>query len=152
LVTVKDYIFPDDLYYTDEHIWVRKEADILTLGFDDLGAKLIGNVLVVMLAGEGTLLTPATVFGTMESMKWVERLRSPVSGEVVEVNDELETVPTLVNSDPYGRGWLIKVKRTSNSDAELQKLVSGGKLSEWAEKEVERRTKESVKARMGGAV
>jgi len=151
MVIVKNYSFPDDLYYTNEHVWVRQEKDTLTLGFDELASKLIGTVLVVMLADEGTGLKPTAVFGTMESMKWVERLKSPVSGTVIEVNRELETAPTLVNKEPYGRGWLIKVQGTSNTGAELQKLASGSSLSEWAKKEVERRIEESEKTKAKGA-
>jgi len=150
MVIVRDYSFPDDLYYTDEHIWVRQDRDTLTLGFDDLAARLIGNVLVVMLADEGTELTPTMVFGTMESMKWVERLKSPVSGMITKVNRELESTPTLVNKEPYGRGWLVKVQGTSNTDIELQKLAGGTKLPEWAGKEVERRTEESKKSKARG--
>ncbi|MEM2094707.1 MAG: glycine cleavage system protein H [Candidatus Bathyarchaeia archaeon] len=146
------YSFPDDLYYTEEHIWVRKSYDSLTLGFDDLAAKLIGNILVVMLANKGTTLVPGTVFGTVESMKWVERLRSPVSGVISEVNHRLEYEPTLVNKDPYGEGWLVKVQPTSNLDFELQRLVSGGDLTKWAEKEVERRTRESASVRARRAI
>jgi len=145
MVVVREYSFPDDLWYTDEHIWVRRDREVLLLGLDDLAAKLIGNVLVVMLADEGTELTPTMVFGTMESMKWVERLRSPVSGVIAEVNRELENMPTLVNKDPYGKGWLVKIQGTENTETELQKLVYGSRVSEWAEKEVKRRTAESNK-------
>ncbi len=147
MVVVREYSFPDGLWYTDEHIWVRRDKDVLLLGLDDLAAKLIGNVLVVMLADEGTELTPKMVFGTMESMKWVERLRSPISGVIAEVNRELENMPTLVNKDPYGKGWLVKIQGTENTETELQRLVYSSKVPEWAEKEVERRTAESKRTK-----
>ncbi len=147
MVVVGEYSFPDDLWYTDDHVWVRREKDLLLLGLDDLGAKLIGNILVVMLADEGTNIAPRMVFGTMESMKWVERLRSPVSGVILDVNRDLEIMPTLVNKDPYGKGWLVKAQGTENTDIELQKLVSGLKIPEWAGKEVVRRTSESKKTK-----
>ena len=145
MVVVREYCFPDDLWYTDEHVWVRRAKDVLVLGLDDLAAKLIGNVLVVMLANEGTELTPTMVFGTMESMKWVERLKSPISGVITEVNGELENMPILVNKEPYGKGWLVKIQGTENTDTELQKLVCGSRLPGWAEKEVEHRTAETKK-------
>ena len=147
MVVVREYSFPDDLWYTGEHIWVRRDKDVLLLGLDDLAAKLIGNVLVVMLADEGTELTPTMVFGTMESMKWVERLRSPISGMITEINRDLENMPTLINKDPYGKGWLVKTQETENTDTELQRLVSGSRVPEWAEKEVERRTAESKRSK-----
>lgn len=142
MVEVQGYNFPDDLHYTDDHIWVKKDGDTLTIGFDELAAKLIGNILFVMLADEGTELTPGMVFGTVESMKWVERLKSPVSGTIKEVNRELEVDPTMVNREPYEGGWFIQVTPSINVTEELSKLVGGTGLEDWAAKEIERRQKQ----------
>jgi len=150
MVEVQGYNFPDDLRYTDDHIWVRKEDDLLTFGFDDLAAKLIGNILFVMLADEGTELAPGMVFGTVESMKWVERLRSPVSGMVKEVNRDLELDPTIVNREPYGGGWLIRIAPSTNTVDELSKLAGGSGLMEWAVKEIERRQKQVEESKKKG--
>ena len=149
MVEVLGYSFPDELRYTEEHIWVRESDNILTLGFDDLASKLIGNILFITLADEGTELKPRTVFGTMESMKWVERLKSPVSGTVVEVNRKLENFPILVNKEPYGNGWFIKIIAEASTKEELSKLVGGQELQKWATKEIERRQKETQKTSLG---
>ena len=150
MVEVQGYNFPDDLRYTDDHIWVRKEDDLLTFGFDDLAAKLIGNILFVMLADEGTELAPGMVFGTVESMKWVERLRSPVSGMVKEVNRDLELDPTIVNREPYGEGWFIRVTPSTGVADELSKLASGSGLMDWVIKEIERRQKQVGESKKKG--
>lgn len=142
MVEVQGFNFPDNLRYTDDHIWVRREDDALTIGFDDLAAKLIGNILFVMLADEGTELTPGMVFGTVESMKWVERLKSPISGTIKEVNRELEVDPTVVNREPYGGGWFIRVAPSTNMTDELSKLAGGPGLMDWVIKEIERRQKQ----------
>jgi glycine cleavage system H protein len=142
MVEVQGYNFPEDLHYTNDHIWVRKDADVLTVGFDDLASKLIGNILFIMLADEGTDLTQGMVFGTVESMKWVERLKAPISGIVKEVNRELEVDPTVVNRDTYGGGWFIRVTPSANTADEMTKLSTGPALKEWAIKEIERRKKQ----------
>jgi len=150
MVEVQGYNFPDNLQYTEDHIWVRIDDDTLTIGFDDLAAKLIGNVLFVMLADEGTELSPGMVFGTVESMKWVERLKSPISGTVKEVNRDLELDPTMVNREPYGGGWFIRVAPTSGTKDELSKLVAGPGLKEWVVKEIERRQKQVEEGKKEG--
>jgi glycine cleavage system H protein len=150
MVEVQGYNFPDDLRYTDDHVWVRKEDDVITVGFDDLASKLIGNILFVMLADEGTELAPGMVFGTVESMKWVERLKSPVSGTVKEVNQELEVDPTMVNREPYGGGWFIKVAPSTSAAEELSKLAGGPRLMEWAAREIERRQKQVEESKKKG--
>jgi glycine cleavage system H protein len=142
MIEVQGYSFPDDLRYTEDHMWVRKDDDTLTIGFDDLASKLIGNILFIMLADEGTKLAPGLVFGTVESMKWVERLKSPISGTIKEVNRTLELDPTTVNKEPYGGGWFVRVTPGSSMLEELSKLASEPGLKEWATKEIERRTKQ----------
>ena len=142
MVDVQGYSFPEDLHYTEDHIWVRKDDNTLTVGFDDLASKLIGNILFVMLAEEGTPLSPGTVFGTVESMKWVERLKSPVSGTIKEVNRDLELDPTAVNREPYGGGWFIKVTPDASTLEQVSKLQDNQGLGEWVAKEIERRKKQ----------
>ena len=142
ILEVGRYKFPTELYYTDRHIWVRKEEDdILILGIDDLGQKLAGKISVITLMEEGQSIDSGKVFGVMESMKWVERLRSPVSGTIVEVNTRLLSRPQTVNDDPYGLGWMVKIRAMGNVDEELSKLVSGEAVKDWAIKEVEEKEK-----------
>ena len=142
MIEVQGYSFPENLCYTEDNMWVRKDDDTLTIGFDDLASKLIGNILFIMLADEGTHLSPGTVFGTVESMKWVERLKSPISGIIEEVNRNLELDPTTVNREPYGGGWFVKVTPAPSIQEELSKLASEPGLKEWATKEIEKRLKQ----------
>jgi glycine cleavage system H protein len=142
MVEIQGYSFPEDLHYTEDHIWVRKDDNTLTVGFDDLASKLIGNILFVMLAEEGTLLSPGAVFGTVESMKWVERLKSPVSGTIKEVNHDLELDPTVVNREPYRGGWFIKVTPDGDTLGQASKLQDKQGLGDWVVKEIERRKKQ----------
>jgi len=150
MVEVQGYNFPDNLRYTDDHIWVRKDDDVLTVGFDDLASKLIGNILFVMLADEGTDLVPGMVFGTVESMKWVERLKSPISGTIKEVNRDLEVDPTIANREPYGGGWFVRVAPSPGVAEELSKLAGGPGLMDWAFKEIERRRKQVDESKKKG--
>ena len=147
MVEVQGYDFPEDLHYTEDHVWVRKDDDTLTVGFDDLASKLIGNVLFVMLADEGTELSPGMVFRTVESMKWVERLKSPVSGTIREVNRDLELDPTTFNREPYGGGWFIRLTPGFGAQDELSRLATGPGLKEWAAKEIERRRKQAAETK-----
>ena len=137
-IVINQYKFPTDLYYNDRHIWFRKETDgSVTAGIDDLGQKLAGRILTIRLPAEGTSLEPGKIFGTMESAKWIERLKSSVTGTVKSVNNKVKSIPSLVNQDPYGEGWVIKIASTANVDQELSKLVTGEGLGSWAVKEIE---------------
>jgi len=138
VIEVKQYRFPSYLYYTDRHLWLRKDSDgLVTVGMDDLGQKLAGKIIAIRLLGEGTSLEVGKIFGTMESAKWVERLRSSIAGAVKLVNQKLILSPSLMNEDPYGDGWLIKITPTVNVDQELSKLVTGNSLESWVMKEIE---------------
>ena len=142
VVEVGGYRFPTGLYYTDRHLWVRKEPNgALTVGVDDLGQKLTGRIGVMTLMEEGGQVAGGKVFGVMESMKWVERLRSPVTGMVVEVNNQLVSRPQVVNQDPYGAGWMIKVDPAAEAEGELSGLVHSDAIKEWAAKEVQEKAK-----------
>lgn len=138
IVEVKQYRFIADLYYNDRHIWFRKDPDgLVTVGIDDLGQKLAGKILTVRLPAEGTSLEPGRIFGTMKSAKWVERLKSSVTGTVKTVNGRVRSAASLVNEDPYGKGWFVKITPTANLDQELSNLATGDSLRSWAVKEIE---------------
>lgn len=104
--------FPDDLYYTKDHEWLRvdESGDIATIGITDFAQSELGDVVFVDLEDEGTEVTAESVFGTVEAVKTVSELFAPVSGSIAAVNDGLESNPELVNTDPYGEGWMIKLK------------------------------------------
>jgi glycine cleavage system H protein len=103
---------PTDLRYTTDHEWVRVDGDTATIGITDFAAKQLGDVVFVDLPEAGTAVTQFATFGVVESVKAVSDLYAPVSGEVAETNGGLAGQPELVNSDPYGAGWMIRVRVT----------------------------------------
>jgi glycine cleavage system H protein len=100
---------PTDLRYTNDHEWVRVEGDEATVGITAYAADQLGDIVFVELPDAGRTVTQAATFGVVESVKAVSDLFAPVSGEVVEANADLSPNPELVNSDPYGGGWMIRV-------------------------------------------
>jgi glycine cleavage system H protein len=113
---------PENLKYTKDHEWVKVDGDTATIGVTDFAQQQLGDVVFVEIETEGENLSKGDVFGTIEAVKTVSDMYMPVSGEVVEINPKLEDAPETVNEDPYGEGWMIKVKV---SDAgELEELMS----------------------------
>jgi glycine cleavage system H protein len=101
---------PADLRYTKEHEWIKLEGDIATIGITDYAQGELGDIVYVEVETVGETLDAEEVFGTVEAVKTVSDLFMPLSGEVLEFNEELESDPEAVNNDPYGKGWMIKVK------------------------------------------
>lgn len=112
-------MYPDDLRYTRDHEWVRVEGSRATVGITDYAQKQLGDVVFVELPAVGRTLTAGESFGTVESVKAVSELLSPVSGEVVETNPGLAKQPELVNSDPYKGAWMIVVTLAGAGAGEL---------------------------------
>ena len=125
----------DGLWYTEEHEWARIEDNIAVIGITDYAQKELKNVVFVELPKVGDKLTFQKDLGYVESTKVVNAVLSPVSGEVIEVNSKLEESPGLVNSDPYGEGWMVKVKMSNKS--ELSQLFNGREYSELMDHLVE---------------
>jgi glycine cleavage system H protein len=101
---------PDELLYTREHEWLRIEEGVATIGITSHAQEELGDVVYVELPSPGESIEAGSSFGTVESVKAVSELFTPVSGEVLRVNDDLADAPELVNNDPYGRGWMIAVR------------------------------------------
>ncbi|GIV44834.1 MAG: glycine cleavage system H protein [Bacteroidia bacterium] len=101
---------PDNLKYTKDHEWVRLEGDIAFVGITDFAQKELGDIVYVDINTVGETVEKEAVFGTVEAVKTVSDLFMPVTGEVLELNSKLESSPDLVNTDPYGEGWMVKVK------------------------------------------
>jgi len=101
---------PEDLFYHPEHTWARIEGEWATVGITDHAQKELGDVVFVELPKPGRRLTPGQPFGSVESAKSISELFSPVTGEVIEVNAALEDSPEVINDDPYGAGWMIRVR------------------------------------------
>ena len=113
---------PEELKYTKDHEWVRAEGEILTIGITDFAQSELGDIVYVEVDTLDETLEAEEVFGTVEAVKTVSDLFLPVSGEVIEFNEALEDEPEKVNDDPYGEGWMIKLKCTDTS--ELDELLS----------------------------
>lgn len=113
---------PQELSYTAEHEWVSIDGDIATVGITDYAQSELGDIVYVEMPEVGDATTQMEAFGTIEAVKAVSELFAPLSGKVTEVNTALEEQPELVNSDPYGEGWIIKVK--IDDDAEKNELLS----------------------------
>lgn len=109
---------PEDLKYTKDHEWCKVDGDTVTIGVTDFAQSELGDIVFVEVETEGEELDKEEVFGSIEAVKTVSDLFMPVSGEVIEFNEELESNPEVVNSDPYGEGWMIKVKVADQSDLE----------------------------------
>ena len=113
---------PSSLKYTKDHEWILLEGEIATVGITDFAQKELGDIVYVEVETLDQTLDKDEVFGTVEAVKTVSDLFLPMAGEIIEFNDSLETTPEVVNSDPYGKGWMIKVKVTNVSD--YDKLLS----------------------------
>ncbi|MBI2702150.1 glycine cleavage system protein GcvH [Mycobacterium gordonae] len=117
---------PSDLHYTTEHEWVRRSAeDTIRVGITDFAQSALGDVVFVQLPDVGAELTAGDSFGEVESTKSVSDLYAPVSGKVSAVNGELEGTPQLLNSDPYGDGWLLELQVDGTGVAELDAAIAG---------------------------
>ena len=114
---------PDNLKYTKEHEWVRLEGDVAVVGITDFAQGELGDIVFVEVETVDETLDADEVFGTVEAVKTVSDLFLPVAGEIVEFNEAVEDDPALVNNDPYGEGWLIKVK--VNNPADVDGLLDG---------------------------
>ena len=113
---------PSNLKYTKDHEWVLIEGDVATVGITDFAQKELGDIVYVEVETLDQTLDKDEVFGTVEAVKTVSDLFLPLSGEIIEFNDELESNPEDVNADPYGKGWMVKIK-ISNT-AEVEELLS----------------------------
>jgi glycine cleavage system H protein len=102
--------FPSELKYTEEHEWLRIEGDTATIGITDYAQSELGEIVFVEIETLGDSLDQGEVFGTVEAVKTVSELFMPIAGEVLEYNEALDDAPELVNDDPYGDGWIIKIK------------------------------------------
>lgn len=107
---------PTDLRYTSDHEWIRLKGDIATIGVTDYAQGELGDIVFVEVETEGEELDAEEVFGTIEAVKTVSDLFLPVAGEIVEFNEALENDPSIINNDPFGDGWIIKVKVQDTAD------------------------------------
>ena len=119
---------PKELKYTKDHEWIILDGDIATVGITDFAQRELGDIVYVEVESVGEILKSDEVFGTVEAVKTVSDLFLPVGGEIIEFNENLDDNPELVNSDPYGEGWMIKLKVSDINDMNL--LLSPEEYSE----------------------
>lgn len=124
-------MYPSDYLYTREHEWVRVEDDVCVLGITEFAQKELGEVVFVELPEVGQVFDTGDELGTIESVKAVAEIFTPVAGEVVEVNESVSDDPELLNEDPHGEGWLIKIRFSSASD--LKDLMKTDQYEEYVQ-------------------
>jgi len=136
-VEIKGYNMPEDLYYEENHYWVRIERDILVMGMDDFAQKTAGEIVYVQLPPDGKQLTAGKKFARVESGKWLGKVYAPVDGVLLESNQELEEDASLINRDCYGKGWLFKIKPDDMGD--IEGLIHGAEaIEKWLLADIER--------------
>jgi glycine cleavage system H protein len=137
MVKIEGYDMPEGLYYHKDHAWLKIEKDgNARIGMNDFYQKSAGETTYIDLPFEGDEIAQGETCGKIQSAKWVGKFVTPISGEILEVNEDLEDDCTLINSDPYGKGWIMVVK-PSNLESELKDLVHGDKVEPWLKKEIE---------------
>jgi glycine cleavage system H protein len=104
------YVFPDELLYDEEHNWTRIESNVATIGLSDFGQDLAGEIVYAEVPRVGREIEQGAPFMSLESGKWVGRIKAIVSGQIAEANEEIEWESTIINEDPYGEGWFAKVE------------------------------------------
>ena len=109
---------PENLKYTKDHEWISIEGDVATVGITDFAQGELGDIVYVEIETEGESLDNEEIFGSVEAVKTVSDLFMPLSGEILEFNEALESEPEMVNSDAYGKGWMIKIKMSNASEAD----------------------------------
>jgi glycine cleavage system H protein len=127
--------FPEDLKYSKEHEWVLVEDNVATVGITDYAQDQLGDIVFVEMPAIGDKVSKEDAFGVVESVKAVSDIYAPVSGKVMEVNDDLPDNPEMVNEDPYGDGWMIKIEM--NDLEELHDLMTAAEYEEYVAEEKE---------------
>lgn len=129
------YHFPPELYYDSQtHLWVRVEGDIATIGLSALALETFGDIVYISIPQTGKTVERGQVIGSIEAAKMVDNLVIPMSGELVDFNEDVQRNPGIINADPYGDGWLVKLK-PSAWEREAASLVHGPALERWIQEQ-----------------
>ncbi len=124
-------MYPKDFYYTKDHEWIQVKGDTGTVGVTDFAQSHLGDIVYVELPKIGTKVKFHQTLGVIESVKAVADIYSPISGEIIEVNEELSNTPELINQDPHGKGWIAKIKIAD--ETELQNLMTASEYEKFIE-------------------
>ena len=144
MADIKGYNLPDELYYHKDHSWARVDGTRVTVGMNDFFQKEAGDIVFIDLPEEEDDVSQGEVCGKIQSRKWIGKLVAPVSGEIYEINEDLEEDTSLVNSDPYGKGWILVIE-AEDLDSELPKLMQGDEVVAFIDEEIKRAEEERAK-------
>ncbi len=139
---IEGYNMPDDLYFDTKHFWVKVEGDEIVMGMDDFAEKMAGQIVFVQLPFVGKAVTAGKKFAKVESGKWLGTVYSPVDGEVSAVNEDLETDPSLINSDCYGKGWMYKIKPEDMSQLSSLMRTEKADFATWMQEDIQKYKKD----------
>jgi glycine cleavage system H protein len=145
MADIKGYNMPDELYYHKDHSWARVDGSKVTVGMNDFFQQEAGDIVFVDLPEEEDDVSQGETCGKIQSRKWIGKLVAPVSGEIVEINEDLEEDTSLINTDPYGKGWILVIE-ASDLDSELGNLMQGEALVGFIEQEIKIAEEEKAKA------
>jgi len=151
MAEIKGYNMPEELYYHEEHSWARVEGTKVTVGMTDMFQKEAGDIVFVDLPEEEDEVSQGETCGKIQSRKWIGKLVAPISGEITEINEELEDDTSLINSDPYGDGWILVIEAEDEDDlkSELGNLIHGDAVSSFVDQEIAKTEEERAKAEQG---
>ncbi|HIE24325.1 MAG TPA: glycine cleavage system protein GcvH [Candidatus Korarchaeota archaeon] len=138
MASAEEFNVPEGLYYSKGNMYVKIEGDVAIVGLTDYGQHLAKKIVFIELPIVGDEVSQDEPIGTIESGKWSGPIESPISGKVMEVNDRLEDEPSLLNEDPYGQGWIAKIK-PSNLEEELKNLMNKDQYIEFIKEDLKKR-------------
>jgi glycine cleavage system H protein len=139
MAEVQGFQLPDELWYHKEHMWARVEGEMVTVGVTDFYQRLAGDISYIELPSVGDDVSMDDVVGTVETGKWIGKIYAPVSGSVESINAEVEDEPNLPNTDPYGKGWLYKIRVSDSS--EINSLFKGDSAVTWQTEQIAKHLK-----------
>ena len=147
MADIKGYNMPDELFYHEEHSWARVEGTKVTVGMTDLFQKEAGDIVFVDLPEEEDEVSQGETCGKIQSRKWIGKLVAPVSGEITEINEEMEEDTSLINTDPYGEGWILVIEAEDEDElrSELKNLIHGDAVRDFVEQEIAKAEEEKAK-------
>lgn len=149
MAVFEGYNMPDELYYHSEHAWARVEDDgNVSVGMNDFFQEAAGDIVYVDLPFEGDEVAQGETCGKIQSSKWIGKLISPVSGEIIVVNEALDEDSTIINKEPYGEAWIMKIT-PSNLKEDLANLMQGEKVAEWLRGEIKKGEELKAKGKEG---
>jgi len=148
MADIKGYNMPEELYYHEEHSWAKVEGTKVTVGMTDMFQKEAGDIVFVDLPEEEDEVSQGETCGKIQSRKWIGKLVAPVSGEITEINEEMEEDTGLINTDPYGDGWILVIEAEDEDElqSELKNLIHGDAVLDFVDREIAKTVEEKAKA------